>query len=269
MIQGSLHVAIATRSFRRYSTYTAATLAGIFTNCVFGAINALVLIAVWEQNPDAGGYDVRDAVTYVWLGQAMIMTVAMWGGGSPTDLATRIKTGDVALDFYRPVGILGWYLAADVGRAAFHLVGRGLAPTVVGALLFDLRYPAGPLVWVAFFVSVFLALLVSFAIRFLVAVSAFWILDDQGTQVLMSAAAVFFSGLTVPLVLFPGWFGILARALPWASYLQAPADLWLGKDQGWALLGVLALQAVWSVLLLAGCRLLLGVAERKVVVQGG
>ena len=42
--------------------------------------------------------------------------------------------------------------------------------------------------------SVALALLVSFAIRFLVAMSAFWILDDQGTQVLTSAAAVFFSG---------------------------------------------------------------------------
>ena len=120
-----------------------------------------------------------------------------------------------------------------------------------------------------FFASVALALLVSFAIRFLVAMSAFWILDDQGTQVLTSAAAVFFSGLTVPLVLFPGWFGGLARALPWASYLQAPADLWLGKEEGWAVLGVLGLQALWAVVLLAGCRLLLGVAERKVVVQGG
>ncbi len=269
MIQGSLHVAIATRSFRRYSTYTAATFAGIFTNCVFGVINALVLIAVWRQNPDAGGYDVRDAVTFVWLGQAMIMPVAVWGGGSPTDLANRIKTGDVALDFYRPVGILGWYLAADVGRAVFHLLSRGVAPTVVGALLFDLRYPAGPLVWAAFVVSVALALLVSFAIRFLVAMSAFWILDDQGTQVLMAAAAVFFSGLTVPLVLFPGWFGDVARALPWASYIQAPADLWLGKDEGWAMFGVLLLQAVWAVVLLAGCRALLGVAERRVVVQGG
>jgi ABC-2 type transport system permease protein len=80
---------------------------------------------------------------------------------------------------------------------------------------------------------------------------------------------VFFSGLTVPLVLFPGWFGVLARLLPWASYLQAPADLWLGKDQGWALLGVLALQAGWALVLLVCCRMLLGVAERKVVVQGG
>ena len=265
----SLYAAVATRSYRRYSTYTAATLAGIFTNCVFGVVNSLVLIAVWEQNPDAGGYDVHDAVTYVWLGQAMIMTIALWGGGSPTDLATRIKSGDVAMDFYRPVRILGWYLAADVGRAVFHLVSRGLVPTVVGAILFDLRYPSGPLVWVSFAVSVVLALLVSFAIRFLVATSAFWILDDQGTQLLASAAAVFFSGLTIPLVLFPGWFGDLVRVLPWASYIQAPADLWLGKHEGWAVLGTLGLQAAWAVALLACCRLLLRVAERRLVVQGG
>ena len=142
------------------------------------------------------------------------------------------------MDFYRPVGILGWYLAADVGRAAFHLISRGLAPTLVGALLFDLRYPAGPLVWVAFFVSVVLALLVSFAIRFLVAMIG--VLDPRRPghrRCWPARPAVFFSGLTVPLVLFPGWFGDLARALPWASYLQAPADLWLGKHEGWGVLG--------------------------------
>jgi ABC-2 type transport system permease protein len=266
---GGLHVAVATRSFRRYSTYTVATLAGTFTNTVFGVINALVLVAVWKQSPHAGGYDVRDAVTYVWLGQALLMTIQLWGGGTPTDLALRIRSGDVALDFYRPVGILGWYLAADIGRAAYHLVSRGLLPTVVGALLFDLRFPSGPGLWLVFVVSVFLALLVSFAIRFLVALTAFWILDDQGTQVLMSAAAVFFSGLTLPLVLFPGWFGVLARALPWAAYLQAPADLWLGKHHGWGVVGTLGLQALWAGLLLVVCRLLLSLAERRVVVQGG
>jgi ABC-2 type transport system permease protein len=268
-VTGGLHLAIATRSFRRYATYTAATLAGIFTNTAFGIINALVLTAVWKQNPHAGGYDVHDAVTYVWLGQGMIMTIALWGGGTPVDLSTRIKSGDIALDFYRPVGILGWYLAADVGRSVFHLLSRGLAPTLVGALLFDLHYPDGALGWVTFFASVFLALLVSFAIRFLVAMTAFWVLDDQGAASVTTAAAVFFSGLTVPLVLFPGWFGTLARALPWASYIQAPADLWLGKHHGWGIVGTLGLQALWAIVLLTLCQLLLGLAERKVVVQGG
>ena len=80
---GPLYVAIATRAFRRYSTYTAATLAGIFTNCVFGVILCFVYTAVWDQRPNAGGYDVTDAITYAWLGQAMIMTVMIWGGGPP------------------------------------------------------------------------------------------------------------------------------------------------------------------------------------------
>jgi ABC-2 type transport system permease protein len=87
--------------------------------------------------------------------------------------------------------------------------------------------------------------------------------------VLASTAAMFFSGLTVPLVLFPGWFGRLALALPWASYIQAPADLWLGKHSGWGVVGILGLQLLWAVVLLGACAALLKLAERKVVVQGG
>ena len=36
-------------------------------------------------------------------------------------------------------------------------------------------------------------------------------------RVLSMALAIFFSGMMLPLVLFPGWLGTLARALPWAS----------------------------------------------------
>ena len=65
----ALHLAIATRAFRRYSTYTGATLAGIFTNSVFGIIYSYAYLALWSQRPDAGGYDATDAVTYVWIGR--------------------------------------------------------------------------------------------------------------------------------------------------------------------------------------------------------
>src|SRR5687767_989768 len=208
-----LYVAIATRTFRRYSTYRAATLAGIFTNSVFGVIYSYAYLALWDQQPDAGGYDATDAVTYVWLGQALLMTVALWGGGTTDDLAERIRTGDVAVDLYRPVGLLGWYLAADLGRATYHLLTRGVAPTFIGLLLFDIRMPAGPVAALAFLVSLPLAVTVSFALRFLVASTAFWLLDASGPRVLSGALAVFFSGMALPLVLFPGWLGTLATAL--------------------------------------------------------
>ena len=264
-----LYIAVAVRAFRRYSTYTAATVAGIFTNCVFGVIFSFTYIAVWAQNPTAGGYDVTDAVTYVWLGQAMIMTVAVWSGGATDELAARIRTGDVALDLYRPVSLLAWYLATDLGRACYHLLTRGLAPTVVGALLFDLRFPATVSAWLLFALSVLLAVVVSFGVRMLVSSSAFWLLDDTGVKQLNAVCAMFFSGLVIPLVLFPGWTEDVAMGLPWAAYLQVPADIWLGQTSGAAALRALAFQVAWAATLLGACAGVLRLADRKVVVQGG
>ena len=264
-----LYVAVAARSFRRYSTYTAATLAGIFTNSVFGVIIAFSYIAVWKQNPTAGGYDVTDAVTYCWLAQAMIMTVAVWGGGTTDDVAERIRSGEIAIDLYRPVSLLGWFLAGDLGRATYHLLTRGLAPTVIGALLFDLRFPDDPLTYLLFLVSVGLGVVVSFGIRMLVACSAFWLLDQQGLAMLSTVAAMFFSGLVVPLVLFPQPFGDLVMALPWAALVQVPIDVWLGQRHGIGLLSGLGFQAGWAAVLLLACHLVLRLADRKVVVQGG
>lgn len=264
-----LYVAIAARSFRRFSTYTAATLAGIFTNSVFGVIISFVYLAVWQQQPDAGGYTATDAVTYAWIGQAMLMTVAVWGGGATDELAARVRTGDVALDLYRPVGLLGWWLAADLGRAAYHLLTRGLAPTVVGAVLFDLTFPASALQWGLLAAAVVGAVVVSFAVRLLVAASAFWLLDDSGVRQLMAVLSIFFSGLAVPLVLFPGWTRELAMALPFAAYLQVPADIWLGHRTGWDAVAGLGFQALWAAVLLGAGAGALALARRKVVVQGG
>ena len=101
-----------------------------------------------------------------------------------------------------------------------------------GYVLFDIALPSSPLTALAFAVSLVLAVVVSFAIRFLVASTAFWLLDQSGVKVMSGAFAIFFSGMMLPLVLFPGWLGTLARALPWASYVQVPADVWLGKHTG-------------------------------------
>jgi len=264
-----LYADVAARSFRRFSTYRTATLTGIFTNSVFGVIYSFAYLALWKQQSHAGGYDATDAVTYVWIGQALLMTVALWGGGTTDDLAQRIRTGDVAIDLYRPVGLIGWYLAGDLGRASYHFLARGLGPTVLGFLLFDIALPDGPVAGLAFLVSLALAVVTSFAIRFLVALTAFWLLDQTGVRTLSGVLALFWSGMVLPLVIFPEPLRTIAFALPWASYLQTPADIWLGHRTGYGVVGGLALQVLWIALLLALCQTVLGAATRKVVVQGG
>jgi ABC-2 type transport system permease protein len=140
---------------------------------------------------------------------------------------------------------------------------------VVGALLFDLRYPSSPLTYVAFLVSVTLGVVVSFSIRMLVATSAFWLLDQSGMLTLSAVFAMFFSGLVVPLVLFPEPLRTIVMALPWSAFVQVPIDIWLGQRHGAGVLAGLAFQAGWGAVLLLACAGLLRLAERRVVVQGG
>ncbi|MBM9621368.1 ABC transporter permease [Streptomyces zhihengii] len=264
-----LYAIVAAGGFRRHATYRVATAAGVFTNTVFGFIMAYTYIALWDERPQLGGYDLSQALTYVWLGQALLMTCAMMGGGFEDELVERIRTGDVAVDLYRPADLQLWWLAGDLGRAAFHLIGRGIVPMAVGALAFDLAMPASPLTWLAFLVSVALGVVVSFAVRFLVALSAFWLMDGAGVIQMAWLAALFFSGMLLPLNLFPGVLGEVARALPWSSLLQVPADVFLGTYSGTGLLSAYAFQAGWAAALLAAGRLLQAVATRRVVVQGG
>lgn len=265
-----LYGAVLAGGFRRYATYRVATLAGIFTNCVFGLIMAYTYIALWHARPRLGGYDETQAVTFVWLGQALLTTTAVMGGGCETDLIERIRTGDVAIDLYRPADLQGWWLATDLGRAAFQIVGRGVLPMAVAALLFPLAWPVSPLTWAAFAVAVVLGVVVSFALRYLVALVAFWLLDGTGVVVLSNLAGMFFSGMVLPLNVFPGALGPVARALPWSALLQVPADVFLGRAGGvGGVLGRLVFQAAWALVLLGAGRAVQSLATRKVVVQGG
>ncbi|MET7699874.1 ABC-2 family transporter protein [Streptomyces sp. NPDC005485] len=263
---GRLYAAVAAGGFRRYATYRAATAAGVFTNTVFGMILAYTYIALWDEKPHLGGYDQAQALTYVWLGQALYSTLAIQGGGAEKDLMARIRTGEIAVDLYRPADLQLWWLASDLGRSLFQMLGRGVIPFAFGALFFPMALPGDVTTWLAFLVALLLAMVVSFGIRYLAALSVFWLLDGMGVSQALMITGVFCSGIVLPLNAFPGAFGDVVRALPWAAQLQLPADVLMGETDP---LGAFALQAVWAVVLLAAGRLLQSAATRRVVVQGG
>jgi ABC-2 type transport system permease protein len=256
---------IAKRGWRRYAAYPWATAAGVFTNTIFGFIQAYILLAVFHHRPRVGSYDASDAVTYVWLAQALIMTVYAFGW---TELALRIRDGSIATDLSRPLDPQRYWLAFDLGRAPYHLIFRGVLPFAVGALLFRLNYPS-PLELVAFFVSVVLAVVVSLGFRFLYNSAAFWLVDIRGVVTLSLTVSLFFSGMILPLTFFPSWLRTIAHALPFASIMQTPIDVWLGKHHGAELAGMLALQAMWAFVLLGLGRVTLRLGAKKLVIQGG
>lgn len=261
----SIYLRVAAYAFRRYASYPLGATAEAVTNTVFGFVRASILLALWTARPSLGGYAAADAVTFCFLTQALIGPVQIFGH---LELTARIRTGDVAIDLHRPVDLQGWWVADDLGRASATLVLRGVLPMVAGALAFPLVLP-GPGRWAAFGLAVLLAVLVSIGIRYLVALSVFWLHDERGMQAIALVMSLFFSGMLLPLVAFPGWLGDVAQKLPWAALVQVPADIYLGKRTGLDLLGAFGLQAAWAIALLGAGRLMTTAARRKLVIHGG
>lgn len=264
---GALYWQVARRSFRRFSTYRSATFAGAFTNTVFGFLRAYVLLAVFAHRSDVGGFDAADTVTYVFLTQGLWPTIGMFGA---LELATKIRTGDIVSDLYRPVDFQGYWAANEVGRAGFHAVFRGVPPVAVGAIAFDLNLPENALVWTVFLASAFLAFVASFAYTFLLSLIGFWLLDTRGAEQLFNAVRLFFGGFVVPVVFFPDALAVLARALPFVTMIQLPVEAFLGKyTSGPEVARLLSYQLFWAVVLLGAGRVVMARGIRKVVVQGG
>jgi len=256
---------IARRGYRRYAVYPAATLAGVFTNTVFGFLRVYVLLAIYAQRENVGGYDATAAVTYTWLTQALLMTVSIWG----YDFANRIRSGDIATDLIRPVHPLRAALAFDLGRAWFHWVFRGIPPFVLGAFFFPMRLPDSAVTWTAVGASVTLAVVVSFAWRTIYNSAAFWLTEIRGVGTIALIVSTLLSGFLIPVRFFPDWLAAIANATPFPSMIQAPVDIFVGATSGIDAVIALGVQLAWAVVLLTVARATFALGVRHLAVQGG
>ena len=259
---------LARRGYRRYAAYPGATIAGLFTNTVFGFLIAYILLAVYDETVSIGGYDVRDAIAYVWISQGLLSVAGVFGA-SWWELARRVQTGDVATDFQRPLDIQRAGLAEDLGRAAYQVLWRAVPQFGLGVLLFELTIPDETGRWFVFALSVALAVAVSFGIRFLVNLCSFWLLDYRGPMLIVIAINFVLSGAVIPLAFFPEPLDTIMRLTPFASLLQAPIDVYVGEPVGGSIALVLALQLTWTLTLYAAGHLVLSAGTRKLVLQGG
>src|SRR5215204_577266 len=247
---------MAVAGFRRWSTYRQAAVAGLVTNILFGFLRCAVLLTVFESSARVAGYDPASALTFVWVGQGLINVVLLWGG---SELAERVRSGDVAIDLVRPWDLQSALLAEDLGRAAFAVLIRLTVPMAVGLLAFDLRLPSSPLTWLLFTVGTLLAVVVSFGVRFLLNLTAFWLLDWRGVFGLHWVASGVLAGLVVPIGMFPEWARIAIWCTPFPDMVQVPADLLIERGPA---LAMLAHQVGWAMVLLLAGRVVLRRGER-------
>ncbi|MGC4190393.1 MAG: ABC-2 family transporter protein [Thermomicrobiales bacterium] len=256
---------LAVRSFRQVLTYRGATLAGLFTNSIFGVIIASVFIGYYQAVDGAAvrGWTEQQTLTLMWLNQSTLMVMFVWGWW---EVARTIQTGAIAMDMLKPVNFVGYWLSRDLGRAAAQMIVRFIPTFLIGNLLYSLLAPASTANAVAFLASLVLAVVVSFGWRFLLNISGFWLVDHRGMNYVAIAAMNILSGLLISLSFLPDPILFAVNLLPFRAIMMIPGQIYLGQIP---IAEGLAIQAFWSVALLVLGGWVLSLGEKKVVVQGG
>lgn len=261
----ALASAVARTAFRQQLAYRGAAVGGLVTNAVFGAFLASIYGALFVARNGApiGDLDRSAALTYVWLVQALIVPTLVWGSW---DIALSVRSGEIVFDLLKPYSYFRYWLSRDLGRAGAGVLMR-LIPTLgIGLIFYPLAVPTRPVQALAFAVSLALAVMLSFALRFCVNLVAFWWTDMQGLRSSQLVVFSFLSGFLLPIAFYPGWLQVVLNLLPFRGIIMSPIEIWLGNGNA-AL--ILVGQLVWFGVTAVFAQWLFRVATRKVVVQGG
>jgi ABC-2 type transport system permease protein len=258
--------AILSARFRMLLQYRAAAFAGFVTQLFWGLIRIMIFSAFYRSSNAVQPMTYEEVETYIWLGQAMFVMLP-WNVDS--EIRQMMRTGGVAYELLRPLDLyLLWFSRALAARTAPTLL-RAIPLFTVVALFFGLRLPANWTAAAGWMLATLLAILLSSAISTLQGISLLWTISGEGIANLTFAAVLVFSGMVIPLPLFPDWAQPTIKLLPFRGLCDVPFRIYAGHIPPSAYLGELALQSAWIVGLIILGRWVLSRGMRRLVVQGG
>lgn len=221
--------------------------------------------AVYEGTSTLGGLALSQTITYILLARLLsplieTRTIFFFG--------FMIRQGQIAVELTRPLDFQLRVMTESFAEMLTFLVQR-LPLFLIAFLFFDMHLPADPLLWLAFFISLFLGQLVLFLFDWMFACLAFYITETWGLSVVRVGAGSFFSGALVPLVMMPDWLQSLAAGMPFAQALAVPISFLSGISTWADAPRIWLIQIIWLLALFALSRVVFNVAIRQVTVQGG
>jgi len=257
---------LARIGFLNMLAYRARYYVGVLTYLFNVAVYYFIWRAVFRHSETVVGLTLAEMITYVAVGWTIR---SFYFNEIDRDIAAQVGEGRLAMNLIRPVDFQTVMISDAAGQSAFRAVLFTLPIGVVVALLFPVRPPASVLAGALFLLSAALSFFLVAALNFLVGLIAIRTKSILGILRAKYLVLELLSGLLIPTTLFPQPFRSILFASPFPHINYTPAALYLGKAAGLEAAGLLALQAGWTLALLALGQLAWRHSRDRITIQGG
>lgn len=237
---------------------------------VIGSFLALWMqIFIWRalfDGNEAAIIDIRQMLTYTIV-SSLLMTLT--SSSVAHKLGEKIQTGDIIMDFLRPVNLKTLFFANELGWNLFRLLFIAMPGAILTGLMVGFSFPAELEMIFAFSISLILGLLLAFYFHYLVGLSAFWLEATWYIPFFTGALIQLFAGATIPLWFYPEWLYQLTNFMPFRFIFFEPISIFLGQRDISEILIILATQLIWLLILWVCERLVWRNVNAKMVMNGG
>lgn len=250
--------------------YRTAAMAGIVTQFFWGAMEILIFRAFYEAEPEAFPMTLEATSSYIWLQQAFLVLFAAWL--VEHEIFDNIMNGNVAYEMCRPISIYNMWFTRSVANRLSRAMLRCVPILLVASFLpspYGMSAPAGWKNFGFFLLAMVLGFLVTVSFFIIIYGLAFFTISPSGLRILITSVVEFFAGAIIPIPFFPEKMQAVLEVLPFASMQNVPLRIYSGSMSEEQMVRAIWLQVMWFVILTIVGKLLCGLAEKKVIVQGG
>lgn len=241
-----------------------------YSGIVIYAINIGAYYFLWQaiygDQETLAGFTVAQMTTYIAVSW---MARAFYFNNLDREIANEIRDGSVAIQIIRPYNYLLVKMMQGFGEGLFRLLLFMVPGLFIVCLIFPVKLPTEPLVWVIYFVMLFFSFLINSQINILTGLFAFFVENNEGMMRMKRVMVDLFSGVVVPIAFFPGWLSGIMEWLPFQAITYLPSSVFTGRTPLGDAVSVLGLQVLWFALLLLPIWMTWRAARKRLFVQGG
>ncbi|AHV97582.1 ABC transporter permease [Paenibacillus sabinae T27] len=229
-------------------------------------VNYFTWKAIYGQGESLGGFTASQMTTYVAVSW---MARAFYFNNLDREISSDIRDGSIAIQFIRPYNYVLAKMMQGLGEGMFRFMLFMIPGMALAMLLFPVRLPHDPAAWAGFLVMLFFSFLINSQLNVITGLLAFFVENNEGLMRMKRVVVDLFSGLIIPISLFPGWLSAILKLLPFQAITYLPGSVFTGRVQGVGIWNVFGVQLIWFALLLIPLFWLYRAARQRLFVQGG
>lgn len=222
--------------------------------------------AIYGSGGELGGFSATQMTTYIAVSW---MARAFYFNNLDREISNDIRDGSIAIQFIRPYNYLFVKMMQGFGEGLFRFLLFMIPGMLIAILLFPVTLPTSWVAWTGFLVMLFFSFLINSQINMITGLMSFFVENNEGFMRMKRVIVDLFSGLIIPISLFPEWMSKLLSFLPFQAITYLPGSVFTGRIEGVGIWNVLGIQIVWFIVLLLPMVLLYHASRRRVFVQGG